>query len=475
MARRPPDPLRRRGCLHPHAGQVTDELFADHEFFDPRDLVQVKYEMLRRVRVDGDAVSRSAARFGLSRPAYYQARQAYEAGGLPALLPRKPGPAGRPQTVRRRAASRARGARGRPRAPGATVGAARQGALRRDRSSAQHRAGLIAAGKKTPGIRPPTTGPLGAPPAADHATQYEALRQRALERLPPLTRHGLAVLLRLVGEVGMGRAGIVLGLEVSRLARNSSDWHRLLEICAVTDTLLLDEDGVYSPSDFNDRLLLGLKGTMSEAELHVLRARLRGGILNQARRGALRLPLPVGLVYDPVGTVVLDPDGQVQRSLALLFATFERAGSASATVKHFRTQGVRFPRRPRRGPQQGELLWEPLRHWRVLHVLHNPRYAGAFGRTRTHQRPGRRVAIETLPRDEWTVRLPDAHVGYITWDQFERNQQRLRDNAYAHGAHRRRSPPREGPALLQGLVLCGVCGQRMTVRYHTRQGTQWSD
>ena len=282
---------------------------------------------------------------------------------------------------------------------------------------------------------------------------------------------------RLVGEVGMGRAGIVLGLEVSRLARNSSDWHRLLEICAVTDTLLLDEDGVYSPSDFNDRLLLGLKGTMSEAELHVLRARLRGGILNQARRGALRLPLPVGLVYDPVGTVVLDPDGQVQRSLALLFATFERAGVGLGHGEALPDAGGALPAPPAPGPQQGELLWEPLRHWRVLHVLHNPRYAGAFvfGRTRTHQRPGRRVAIETLPRDEWTVRLPDAHVGYITWDQFERNQQRLRDNAYAHGAHRRRSPPREGPALLQGLVLCGVCGQRMTVRYHTRQGTQWSD
>ncbi len=183
---------------------------------------------------------------------------------------------------------------------------------------------------------------------------------------------------RLVGEVGMGRAGIVLGLEVSRLARNSSDWHRLLEICALTDTLILDEDGIYSPSDFNDRLLLGLKGTMSEAELHVLRARLRGGILNQARRGALRTPLPVGLVYDPTGNVVLDPDSQVQQSIRHLFETFERTGSASATVKHFRKQGLRFPRRPRSGPHKGELLWEALWHCRVLRVLHNPRYAGAF-------------------------------------------------------------------------------------------------
>ena len=281
----------------------------------------------------------------------------------------------------------------------------------------------------------------------------------------------------LVGEVGMGRVGIVLGLEVSRLARNSTDWHRLLEICALTDTLILDEDGIYSPSDFNDRLLLGLKGTMSEAELHVLRARLRGGILNQARRGALRMPLPVGLVYDPLGRVVLDPDSQVRQSFGHLFETFERMGSASAAVKHFREQGLRFPRRPRSGVHKGELLWEALLHWRVLHVLHNPRYAGAFvfGRTRTRKRPDGTVEIKKLPREEWTVLLPDAHPGYISWEQFEANQKRLRGNAQAHGSDRRKSPPREGPALLQGLVVCGVCGRRMTVRYHTRKGRQYPE
>jgi DNA invertase Pin-like site-specific DNA recombinase len=282
---------------------------------------------------------------------------------------------------------------------------------------------------------------------------------------------------KLVGEVGMGRAGIVLGLEVSRLARNCTDWHRLLEICALTDTLILDEDGVYSPSDFNDRLLLGLKGTMSEAELHVMRARLRGGILNQARRGALKIPLPVGLVYDPDGNVVLDPDSQVQRSFEHLFETFERTGSASATVKHFREQGLRFPRRPRSGPHKGELVWELLRHWRVLRVLHGPRYAGAFcfGRTHTRKRVNGTVEIKSLPREEWTVLLLDAHPGYITWDQFEANLRRLRDNAQAHGSERRKSPPREGPALIQGMVACGLCGHRMTVRYHTRKGNQWPE
>jgi DNA invertase Pin-like site-specific DNA recombinase len=183
---------------------------------------------------------------------------------------------------------------------------------------------------------------------------------------------------RLVAEVSLGHAGIVLGLEVSRLARNNSDWHRLLEICALTSTLILDEDGLYDPSQFNDRLLLGLKGTISEAELHVLRARLRGGILSKARRGELKTPLPVGLVYDAQVRVVLDPDRQVQDALRALFTTYERTGSGCATVRYFREQGLLFPRRLRRGVRKGELIWGPLVHSRVLYVLHNPRYAGAF-------------------------------------------------------------------------------------------------
>ena len=281
----------------------------------------------------------------------------------------------------------------------------------------------------------------------------------------------------LVAEVGMGRAGIVLGLEVSRLARNSTDWHRLLEICALSDTLILDEDGVYNPGDFNDRLLLGLKGTMSEAELHMLHARLRGGMLNQARRGALKLPLPVGLLYDPLDRVVLDPDAQVQQSLRMLFDTFELTGSAAATVRHFRERRLHFPRRLRTGSRKGELHWQPLEHSRVLQVLHNPRYAGAyaFGRSRQRRLPGGGVESRRLPLEEWTVLLRNAHPGYIGWERFEANRRRLRSNALAHGADRRRGPPREGPALLQGLVVCGVCGQSMTVRYHSRRGRRVPD
>jgi DNA invertase Pin-like site-specific DNA recombinase len=280
---------------------------------------------------------------------------------------------------------------------------------------------------------------------------------------------------QLVRDVGLGRAGLVMGLEVSRLARNSTDWHRLLEICALTETLILDEDGLYDPAHFNDRLLLGLKGTMSEAELHVLRARLRGGIVNKARRGELEIPLPVGFVYDAAGRVDLDPDQQVQETIRAFFQTFRRTGSATATVKAFRDQQLLFPRRARYGAHQGETLWGRLEHSRALWVLHNPRFAGAFffGRTRQRHTAEARVVYERLPREEWTALIPNAHAGYITWEDFEENQRRLSENAQANGVDRRRSPPREGPALLQGLAVCGICGDRMTVRYHRRHGTVW--
>jgi DNA invertase Pin-like site-specific DNA recombinase len=279
---------------------------------------------------------------------------------------------------------------------------------------------------------------------------------------------------RLVADVGMGKAGIVIGTEVSRLARNNADWHRLLEICALSQTLILDEDGVYDPCAFNDRLLLGLKGQMSEAELHLLKARLRGGQLTKARRGELILPLPVGLVYDPAGRVVLDPDAGVRAAIGHLFATFERTGSARATVKAFATEGVKFPVRLRSGNAKGTLTWLTLQHHRVLDVLHNPRYAGAFAYGR---RRARRLANGTsrhllVPRDQWTALIPDAHPGYITWDSYEANLARLAECAQARGEDRRASPPREGPALLQGIAVCGRCGRRMTVRYHTRHGRQ---
>jgi len=277
---------------------------------------------------------------------------------------------------------------------------------------------------------------------------------------------------RLVAAVGMGEVGVVLGLEVSRLARSSSDWHRLLEICALTDTLILDEDGLYDPSHFNDRLLLGMKGTMSEAELHVLRARLIGGQLAKARRGELETPLPVGLVYDATGKVVLDPDQSVQDAVRQFFETFKRTGSATATVRSFRDRGLTFPRRVRSGPHKGEALWGELLHYRALNLLKNPRYAGAFayGRSQATKSLEGKGSRHKLPREQWHTLILDAHPGYITWSDYEENLAKLRQNSAAFGTDRRHGPPREGPALLQGLVICGRCGRRMTIRYHYRRG-----
>jgi DNA invertase Pin-like site-specific DNA recombinase len=279
---------------------------------------------------------------------------------------------------------------------------------------------------------------------------------------------------RLVAEVGLGRVGLVLGLEVSRLARNSSDWHRLLEICALAETLILDEDGIYDPSHFNDRLLLGLKGTMSEAELHVLRARLLGGLLNKAHRGALWVRPPIGYVYAaPSQRLVLDPDTQIQGAIRLLFDTFRRTGSALQVVRHFAREGLLWPRRLTTGPRAGTLVFVPLEHNRVLNVLHNPRYTGAFVYGRTRRRPlrvGGRVRYRRLPRHEWKVFLPDVAPAYISWTEFETHQATLLANADGYGPDRRRRPAREGVALLQGVVLCGRCGDRMTVRYDQRHG-----
>lgn len=272
----------------------------------------------------------------------------------------------------------------------------------------------------------------------------------------------------LVSDVGLGRAGIVMGLEVSRLARNNADWHRLLEICALADTLILDEDGVYDPANFNDRLLLGLKGTMSEAELHVIKARLRGGILNKVRRGEYRCPLPTGFIYDESGNVVLDPDAQVRELITHFFETFSRVGSATQTVKAFAREGLLFPSRLRNGKQ---VVFQPLTASTAMRTLHNPRYAGvyAYGQ-RLYRRTvdGRKQLCKRDPK-EWLACIPDAHPGYISWEQFQHNLKVLEANGRGYQAVRA-SPPREGAALLQGRAVCGRCGSHMKARYADRRG-----
>jgi DNA invertase Pin-like site-specific DNA recombinase len=276
----------------------------------------------------------------------------------------------------------------------------------------------------------------------------------------------------LLVEVGLGRAGAVLSLEVSRLARSSSDWYRLLEICALTDTLVIDEEGIYDPGQYNDRLLLGFKGTMSEAELHWLRNRLLGGKLEKAQHGALRFRPPAGFVVDPAGQVVCDPDEEVQQALRLLFTLVAQTGSALAVVKHFAVHHLRFPTRGWGKRQGNELHWEPLTHTRVLEVLHNPTYAGTYVYGRTHTRtrvfPGEAPRVKgrtrRVPRQDWPIVLHDQHPAYITWEQFLRHQQQLDDNR-TFRPEERPGAVREGAALLQELVLCGQCGRRMRVRY----------
>jgi DNA invertase Pin-like site-specific DNA recombinase len=276
---------------------------------------------------------------------------------------------------------------------------------------------------------------------------------------------------QLVADVGMGHAGAVFSLEASRLARSCVDWYRLLEICALTQTLVIDEESVYDPSHYNDRLLLGFKGTMSEAELHWLRSRLNGGRLKKAESGELRIDLPTGLVYNNAGKIVLDPDDAVQQAIQLLFDTFETAGSARAVVRHFRQHKLLFPTRELRGARKGELRWQRLTPGRVSSVLHNPLYAGAYVYGRTEQqlepRPGQiqpsKKRVRRSDPADWDVLIREAHHGYIRWDQYLRNQQRLEDNRTDH--RESRGAAREGCALLQGIVLCGKCGRRMTLRY----------
>jgi DNA invertase Pin-like site-specific DNA recombinase len=280
----------------------------------------------------------------------------------------------------------------------------------------------------------------------------------------------------LVADVSMGQVGAVFALEVSRLARSNLDWHRLLELCALTHTLVIDADGCYDPGDFNDGLLLGLKGTMAQAELHFLRGRLQGGKLNKAQKGELRFPLPVGLCYDGEDRIVLDPDDEVRGAVQLVFRLFRETGSAYAVVKRFAEGGLRFPKRAYGGAWAGKLIWGRLRHERVLGLIRNPSYAGVyvFGRYqyRKHITPQGDVHKRTtaVPKADWRVHLPKHHEGYITPEEFEQNQARLARNRTNGEETILSGSAREGLALLQGLLVCARCGRAITVRYQSHGG-----
>jgi DNA invertase Pin-like site-specific DNA recombinase len=314
------------------------------------------------------------------------------------------------------------------------------------------------------------------------ARQY-ALRQRAQELGWPAERIELidedlgqsgagtawrSGFQRMAEQVAHGRVGIILALEVSRLARSSADWQHLLEVCALADVLIADEQALYTPRDYNDRLLLGLKGTMSEAEQYWMRLRLQGGKLSKARRGELFLVPPIGYQWDEAAhRLRLDPDEQVQRAVKLVFERFRLDGSAYAVVRYFARHGLKLPAHQLQGRQ---VHWSPPRYDSVLDMLHNPLYAGAYVYGRKEVRMAlvegqlRQRHTTVMPRQAWKVCLFDHHPAYISWEEFEANQQKLQGNRIQHLPHQH-GAAREGSALLQGLVLCGRCGHSMSVRY----------
>ena len=279
---------------------------------------------------------------------------------------------------------------------------------------------------------------------------------------------------RLTTEVALGHVGVILALEVSRLARNNADWYRLLELCGLTNTLIGDNDGVYHPALFNDRLLLGLKGTMSEAELHIIRARLDGGIRNKAARGELRRGLPVGLVWgDAAGEVCLHPDAAVVGAIRAVFERFAEFGSARRVWLWFQSEHLSFPLQ---SGSDSQIRWVAATYTAIHHVLTNPVYAGAYayGKTRSERYVGDDGTIKQrtrhLPIEDWSVLLPDHHPGYIDWPTFQATQGRLRSNTHPT-PHSGGGPVREGSALLQGIAVCGRCGRKLRTHYRGRNST----
>jgi DNA invertase Pin-like site-specific DNA recombinase len=275
----------------------------------------------------------------------------------------------------------------------------------------------------------------------------------------------------LVGQVTLGQVGIILSYDVTRLSRNCSDWYPLLDLCSYKGCLIADVDGLYDPATANGRLLLGLKGTLSEWELHTIRARMTAGLLNKAARGDLALTLPTGLERDAQGRVHKDPNLEVQARITLVFTTFLQRRSASKVLELFNAQGLRLPRRDR----FGEIVWKRPTVAAILTILKHPAYAGTFtyGRTRTlHDHPApRRAATQRLPRDQWRIRVPDKYPAYISWATFEQMQTMLQDNHAEYDRNKTRGIPRPGKALLHGLVYCGACGHKMVVQY--KGGTEY--
>jgi len=280
---------------------------------------------------------------------------------------------------------------------------------------------------------------------------------------------------RLIAEVGLGKAGLVMSLDASRLARNNRDWHQLLELCSLFGVLIADGERLYDPGAYHDRLLLGLSGIMSEAELHQIKVRLHQGERQKAARGELRLPLPAGLMQGRDGSVTLNPDEEVQERLRLVFTKFRELRSAKAVMRYLRRGNLLLPVRPLHGPAPHDVVWRPADSARVIHILKNPAYAGAYvyGRRRPdpiRRQPGSgRVGTIAVAPEDWAICLNDTHPAYVDWNEFMANQRQLADNLN-HYDKDRRGVPRKGRALLQGIVCCGRCARRMCLRYSGPNG-----
>jgi DNA invertase Pin-like site-specific DNA recombinase len=311
----------------------------------------------------------------------------------------------------------------------------------------------------------------------DRALQFGWCRETIVVIDDDLGRSGATIegrlgFQRLVAEVGLGNVGLVLGVEMSRLARSCRDWHQLLEICALFDTLIADADGVYDPTNYNDRLLLGLKGTMSEAELHILKARMLEGRKAKARRGELGKAVPMGYLRRPSGEVVLDPDEQAQTTIRLVFDLFERLRTIGKVMRYLVEHDIRLPVRVRGGTRKAELEWHRPNRATLQNLFANPTYAGAYvygvrSTDRRRQKAGRpSTGRRSLRAEEAEVFLPDRMPAYITWDQYRRNQAQLQSNRAAWGG-----APRSGSALLSGVINCGRCGLRMTAQYNNNGHT----
>ncbi|BAZ02797.1 hypothetical protein NIES37_68100 [Tolypothrix tenuis PCC 7101] len=270
--------------------------------------------------------------------------------------------------------------------------------------------------------------------------------------------------------------GAVLALEASRFSRSQADWHKLLDICALTDTLVIDHDGIYDPNDFNDRVILGFKGTWSHTELHGMRLRLQGAKLNKAKKGELRCSPPTGYVYDPEGKLVLDPDEGVVAAIQLAFQQFREFRTAFKVMRYFCVNQIPFPRRRWRPGDIGTLHWGPANLSRITALLRNPTYTGTYvyGRRRSlnviENGQITKVKTQLLPQQEWKVVIHNAHEAYISWSEYESNCEQLRRNCPISMSDGCPGTPREGFALLQGLVICGKCGRKMSPRYHGNGG-----